>query len=112
MFLDFSKTIDTVNHKISVKKLENNLGFRDNAKRFLSNYLSNRYQYTRVSNCRSSMRNITCGVTQGSALGPLLFILCVNDPSFSSSFKTTLFADSTSLQLYDYNMRVGKTGEQ
>ena len=50
LFLDFSKAFDTVNHEKVIKKLENNFGFRDNAKLFLSNYLSNRYQYTRVSN--------------------------------------------------------------
>ena len=46
-FFDFSKAFDTLNHKILIKKLENNFGFRDNAKLFLSNYLSNRYQYTK-----------------------------------------------------------------
>ena len=97
MFLDFSKLFDTLNHEILIKKLENNFGFRDNAKLFLSNYLSNRYQYTRVSNCRSSVRTVTCGVPQGSALRPLLLLLYVSDLSSSSNFKTTLFADDALL---------------
>ena len=105
LFLDFSKALDTVNHEISIKKLENNFGFRDNAKRFLSNYLSNRYQYTRVSHYRSSLRIVTCGVPQGSALGPLLFLLYVNDIPSSSNFKTTLFAHDTLLQLSDCNIK-------
>ena len=105
LFLDFSKALDTVNHKILLKKLENNFGFRDNAKLFLSNYLSNRNQYTRVSNYRSSLRTVTCGVPQGSALGPLLFLLYVNDLPSSSNFKATLFADDTLLQLSDCNIK-------
>ena len=105
LFLDFSKAFDTVNHKIIIKKLENNFGFRDNAKLFLSNYLSNRYQYTRVSNYRSSLRTVTCGLSQGSALGPLLFLVYVNDLLSSSNFKTTLFVDDTLLQLSDCNIK-------
>ena len=81
LFYDFSRAFDTVNHEILIKKLKNNFGFRDNAKLFPSNYFSNRYQYTRVSNYRSSLRTVTCGVLQGSALGPLLFLLYVNDNS-------------------------------
>ena len=97
-----------MNHEILIKKLENNFGFRDNAKLFLSNYLSNRYQYTRVSNCRSSLRTVTCGaceVPQPYALGPLLFLLYVNDLPPSSNFETTLFADDTLLQLSDCNIK-------
>ena len=88
LFLDFSKAFDTMNHKILTKKLENNFGFRDNAKLFLSNYLSNRYQYTRVSNYKSSLKTVTCGAPQGSALEPLLFLLYVNDLPLSLNFET------------------------
>ena len=71
----------------------------------LSNYLSNRYQYTRVSNYGSSLRTVTCGVPQGCALGLILFLLYVNDLPSPSNFKTTLFADDTLLQLFDCNIK-------
>ena len=79
-------------HESKIKKLENNFGFRDNAKLFPSNYLSNRYQYTRVSNYRLSLRTVTCGVPQGSGLGPLPFLLYVNN--FPSSSNSNLFVQS------------------
>ena len=105
LFLNFSKVFDAVDHELLIGKLESKFEFRGNAKRFFSNYFSNRYQYTRVSNCRSSMRTVTCGVPQGSALWPLLFLLYVNDLPSSSNFKTTLFADDNLLQLSDCNIK-------
>ena len=90
-----------MNHEILTKNLENNFGFRDNAKRFVSNYLSNRYQYTRVSNCRSSLRTVTCRVPQGSALGPLLFFYML----MIYLLLQTLFADDTLSKLSDCNIK-------
>ena len=99
-----------MNHEILIKKLENNFGFLDNAKLLLSNYLSNRYQYTRLSDFRSSLRTVTCGLPQGSGLGPLLFLLYVNNLPSSSNFKTTLFAEDILLQLSDCNIKKLKNG--
>ena len=60
----------------------------------------------------SKMRNITCGVTQGSTLGPLLFIIYVNNIPKASKFKTKLFADDTVLTLSDVREKKTKQTNQ
>ena len=65
---------------------------------WLSSYLSNRSQYVYVNGCNSSHLNITCGVPQGSVLGPLLFLICINDlPNSSLKLSFFLFADDTNI---------------
>ena len=97
VFLDLKKAFDTVDHTILLKKLHA-YGIRDNHLDWFKSYLNNRTQYVTYNNARSDIKTITHGVPQGSILGPLLFILYVNDFSRASSLLfSILFADDTSV---------------
>lgn len=104
VFIDLSKAFDTVNHKILLNKLYK-YGFRGIVHEWLQSYLNNRKQYVIFSNCQSSQCSISCGVPQGSILGPLLFLLYVNDMvNASSVLFPILFADDTNIFLNGKNM--------
>ena len=81
---------------------------------WFKNYLKDRPQYTEVSGTKSSRGNIECGVPQGSILGPLLFLIYINDLPEVQSFLTLLYADDTTFQLSDSNLEMlfKKTNEQ
>ena len=101
VLLDLRKAFDTVNRNILLNKLEQ-YGIRGVAHKLFSSFLSNRCQYVSLNNKQStSKKKITCGVPQGSVLGPLLFTLYINDINSSTSDCPKLFADDTCLILQD-----------
>lgn len=93
IFTDFAKAFDKVDHGTLVCKL-NFLGFTSNILSWLSSYLSNRYQYVLINSISSDKFSVTSGVPQGSHLGPLLFLLFINDlPDAIINSESLLFAD-------------------
>ena len=102
VFVDLEKAFDTVNHAILTSKLEN-YGIRGNANNWISSYLENRSQQVSLDGVLSTPANITCGVPQGSILGPLLFTIYIND--MHNALKQCIvhhFADDTNL-LYSHS---------
>ena len=100
-FFDLSKAFDTVSHSILLKKL-NYYGFTNSSLDLLSSYLSNRYQAVYLNGSMSEYSLLRYGVPQGSILGPVLFIIYINDPPFflrHECLETYLFADDLALNI-------------
>ena len=94
-----AKAFDTVNHNILLNKLRN-LGIGKNVFNWIKNYLSNKNQCTTPNGITSSFVDIRCGVPQGSILGPLFFIIYVNDSvNILKHSKHLLYADDTVLYI-------------
>ena len=97
VYMDLSKAFDTLDHYILLEKLKY-YGFHDKSLDLLKSYLCNRKQYVEYNNIKSDLMNITCGVPQGSILGPLLFIVYMNDlPSAVNFIELIIYADDTTL---------------
>ena len=97
IFLDLCKAFDTVDHTLLLKTLEN-VGIRGKPLLFISSYLSNRTQSVRLGSTYSETLNVECGIPQGTLLGPILFILYLNNIfNINIKGKLTSFADDTVL---------------
>ena len=104
VFLDISKAFDKVWHEGIIFKLQQN-GISDDLLNILSDFLRNRKQRVTLNGQSSSWTNVNAGVPQGSILGPLLFLIYINDLPDGLSSNAKLFADDTSLflVLHDIN---------
>ena len=104
IFIDFKKAFDTVDHEIMLRKLDC-YGIRGHANMFFRSYLINRRQFTVANRVQSDIGFVKCGVLQGSVLGPLFFLLYINDIYRAVGCNAVrLFADDTSLLSYGLNL--------
>ena len=104
IFIDLKKAFDTVNHAILLRKMEH--GIRGMALQWFKSYLTDRTQYVYLNGHASALKEISCGIHQGSVSGPLLFLIYINDlPNISEIFKLYFFADDTSIYYEADNLK-------
>ena len=103
IFLDLKKAFDTVDHRILIKKL-GAYGIRGISGGWLTSFLTSRKQFCSVNGQKSEARLVTCGIPQGSCLGPLLFIIYLNDFEKCLDFsRASMYADDTHVTLTSSN---------
>ena len=111
IFIDLQKAFDTVDHKILLEKL-NYYGIRGVANNWFKSYLTNRLQFVSINGFNSDEVMMQFGVPQGSILGPLLFLIYINDLHESIKFCSTChFADDTNLLITNKSLKHKKTSE-
>ena len=104
MFIDFQKAFDTVSHSILRYKLEA-MGMAGDLLDWMISYLTNRKQFSVVNGCISQTKTVSCGVPQGSLLGPRLFSYYINDlPSVINEGELIMYADDTTLFVVGNNV--------
>ena len=109
VFLDLPKALDILDHQILFAKLEH-YGIRDVALQWFKSHFSCRQHFVQFNQACSPMQTIKCGVPQGSILGPLLFILYINDlPNASELTDPLLFAYETSIFLFSFKPKLLRT---
>ena len=97
IFLDLRKAFDTVDHTILIKKL-NSDGTEDRAGDWFESYLKNKTQFCTLNGNKSKPKKVTCGIPQDSCVGPLLFIIYLND------FENSLQYSKASIYPHDTNV--------
>ena len=102
VFIDLAKAFNTVDPYILLSKLEK-YGIRGPPLKLLKSYLTSRLQYTKINNTNSNLMEINIGVPQGSSLGPLLFLVYINDLPLYTKLKVRLFADDACLSYSNDN---------
>ena len=103
VFCDLSKAFDTLNHEILLEKLDH-YGIRGTSLMWFDSYLSNRSQFVDLNGFKSPKLPLSTGVPQGSILGPLLFLIYINDLPSAVNLKCVIFADDTNLLIQGPNL--------
>ena len=97
-FVDFRKAFDCVSHSILIHKLHNHFGIHDPLLSWITNYLKDRSQFVNINGNQSDIARVTCGIPQGSVLGPILYSLYTSDmPNAITSGTKYMYADDTTI---------------